>query len=168
MSEAVETELEEAIKANEVAKDALKASAELGLGPGVPEKPRRGRPPKAKEAVLIEPAPERPRQDYNAYMAGLYQLGYGFAGIDARIVYERDGFAVAYGTTPGIQHIPFGGADAGAIASVYAVATYPNGYMQFEWLPARSLADRIVDGEPVQDQLRKFAIAALLAKCPRT
>ncbi len=56
------------------------------------------------------------------------------AKIESRLVYENDKFAVHYGTNPGISHEPYLNGDNGRVIGAYAIAWFPNGTTQFEYM----------------------------------
>jgi recombination protein RecT len=52
--------------------------------------------------------------------------------LSARAVYEKDRFSYEYGLEEKLEHVPYEGADAGALTHVYSVAKIVGGGIQFE------------------------------------
>ena len=75
--------------------------------------------------------------------------------ISARVVYDRDEFAVDYGTDDRIIHKPYMDGDAGDIRGFYAVAKLRGGGTQFEFMPT-SRVNVIRDGSQGYIQAKRY------------
>ena len=109
---------------------AVVEAAQLGLEPtgaigGAHLVPFRNKRTGRKEAQLII--------DYRGYLQLARRSG-EVSKVWARIVRERDEFAVEAGTEDRLTHRPYLGAeDPGNITHVYAVIRYRDGSQQFDW-----------------------------------
>ena len=99
--------------------------------------------------------------------------------IEARVVYELDGFEVKYGDTPSLEHKPSWKKDRGPIVAVYAVAFMEEGHSTFEVMPiyeVEEIRDRAKDGKDgfspwksdFAEMARKTAVRRLCKYLPKS
>lgn len=90
-----------------------------------------------------------------------------FAVFEARVVYDRDTFALDYGSQI-LKHAPFAeDGDSGPIVGAYAVSIDRSGSRSLEYLPGRQIVALPTIGLPgAAEAAKRHAVVALAANSP--